>query len=42
LNGLQKISIIKAQLNSNGVFASVSEITKEIKSFSILELTPPP
>ena len=44
--------IVKAQLVANGAFAefnllktrkaSVSEITKEIKSFSILVLTPPP
>ena len=44
--------IVKAQLVANGTFiefnllkarkASVSEITKEIKSFSILVLTPPP
>ena len=44
--------IVKAQLVANGVFtelnllktrkASVSEITGEIKSFSILVLTPPP
>ena len=44
--------IIKAQLVANGAYiefnllktrkASVSEITKEIKSFSILVLTPPP
>jgi hypothetical protein len=44
--------IVKAQLAANGAFtefnllktrkASVSEITKEIKSFSILVLTPPP
>ena len=43
--------IVKAQLVANGAFAefnllktrkaSVSEITKEIKSFSILVLTPP-
>ena len=43
--------IIKAQMVANGAFAefnllktrktSVSEITKEIKSFSILVLTPP-
>ena len=44
--------VVKAQMVSNGAFAefnllktrkaSVSEITKEIKSFSILVLTPPP
>ena len=44
--------IVKAQLVANGAYAefnllktrkaSVSEITKEIKSFSILVLTPPP
>ena len=44
--------VVKAQLVANGSFtefnllktrkASVSEITKEIKSFSILVLTPPP
>ena len=44
--------IVKAQMVANGAFtefnllktrkASVSEITKEIKSFSILVLTPPP
>ena len=44
--------IVKAQLVANGAFtefnllktrkASVSEIAKEIKSFSILVLTPPP
>jgi len=44
--------IVKAQLVANGAFtefnllktrkANVSEITKEIKSFSILVLTPPP
>ena len=44
--------VVKAQLVANGAFtefnllkirkASVSEITKEIKSFSILVLTPPP
>jgi hypothetical protein len=44
--------VVKAQLIANGAFtefnllktrkASVSEITKEIKSFSILVLIPPP
>ncbi|CAG8638151.1 10217_t:CDS:1, partial [Ambispora leptoticha] len=44
--------IVKAQLIANGAFtefnllksrkASVSEIIKEIKSFSVLVLTPPP
>ena len=44
--------VVKAQLVANGAFtefnllktrkASVSEIIKEIKSFSILVLTPPP
>ena len=47
-----KPGIVKAQLVANGAFtefnllktrkATVSEITKEIKSFSILILTPPP
>ena len=47
-----KPGIVKAQLVANGAFtefnllktrkANVSEITKKIKSFSILVLTPPP
>src|SRR6185295_2843999 len=47
-----KPGIVKAQLVANGSYtefnllktrkASVSDITKEIKSFSILVLTPPP
>ena len=47
-----KPGIVKAQLVANGSYtefnllkirkASISEITKEIKSFSILVLTPPP
>ena len=44
-----KPDVVKAQLVANGAFTkfnllktTVSEITKEIKSFSILVLTPPP
>src|SRR5438128_8689198 len=50
--GAAKPGVVKAQLVANGTYtefnllktrkASVSEITKEIKSFSILVLTPPP
>ena len=46
------IGVVKAQLVANGAFTefnllktrktTVSKITKEIKSFSILVLTPPP